>query len=93
MFNPTGGGSADGGGFPDDDVGGLMARSATSVLDYDFLDYVCIYPNETTWLLTPCGLAPALNESQFTGQTTAGRMNLGRARESYNIKKKFNKDF
>lgn len=30
------GGDFDGGGFPDDVVGGLRARSATSLLDYDF---------------------------------------------------------
>lgn len=30
------GGSGDGGGFPDDVVGGLTSRSATSLLDYGF---------------------------------------------------------
>lgn len=39
MFTPAEGrgeGGGDGGGFPDDVVGGLTARSATSLIDYDF---------------------------------------------------------
>lgn len=61
---------ADGGGFPDDVGGGLMTRSATSLLDYDFgiMSALTQRGKKTAWFLTPCGTAATyLNGSQLYG--------------------------
>lgn len=61
VFTPAGARavSADGGGFPDDVGGGLMTRSATSLLDYDFgiMSALTQREKKTAWFLTPCGTA------------------------------------
>lgn len=73
VFTPAGARavSADGGGFPDGVGGGLMTRSATSLLDYDFGIMSALTQRgkkKTAWFLTPCGTAATyVNGSQLYG--------------------------